>query len=174
MGDYLQAMKSFQGDLGKLSKAGLNKNLLQQLIAAGPLAGDQEAQSILSGAGGAKGANQLWSQIGQAANQLGIAGASAVYGQPGVHGKTVTAGVSANAAPVHALQAAIDSLHGKTVTIHVNVALSSGGGGGGGRFGDPPLTPKVVNQITAQVQAALLKQAKTNRRTGITLPGYGS
>ena len=53
MGDYLQAMKSFQGDLGKLSKAGLNKNLMQQLLAAGPLQGDQEAQSILGGAGGA-------------------------------------------------------------------------------------------------------------------------
>ena len=82
MGDYLQAMKSFQGDLGKLSKAGLNKNLEQQLLAAGPLQGDQEAQSILGGGGGAKGANQLWNQINAEANKLGVSGAV-----PGLRGR---------------------------------------------------------------------------------------
>jgi hypothetical protein len=172
MSDYLQAEQSFKGDLGKLTKGGLNKNLMQQLIAAGPLQGDQEAQSILSGAGGAKGANSLWKQINAASNQLGISSAESVYGAP----KNVK--VSADVA---AAQSAINSIHGKTVTIHVQVDLggSGGGGGGGGGVsigagGGVTLSSSAINSITQQVQKKLLQQAKRNRRTGITLPGYGS
>ena len=166
MGDYLQAMKSFQGDLGKLSKAGLNKNLMQQLIAAGPLQGDQEAQSILGGAGGAGAANKLWNQIGKAANQLGTSTAGNIYGG----GKGVKIPVHADTA---AAQAAINQIHGKSVVI--SVSLDFGGhGGGGGAGGGVHLSTAQVKQVTAQVQAALLKQAKTNRRTGVSLPGYGT
>lgn len=163
MGDYLQAMKSFTGDLSKLGKQGLNKNLMQQLIAAGPLAGDQMAQSILGGAGGAKGANQLWSQINAEANKLGITGAGLVSG------KNVNIGVNASAGPVHALQAAIDHLHGKTITIRVNVVEGTGGSGGHGAGGGA--LPK---HVLSQVQTSLLIQAHNNRRTGVQLPGYGA
>ena len=51
MGDYLQAEKSFGGDIGKLTKGGLSKGILSQLLAAGPIQGDALAQSILGGAG---------------------------------------------------------------------------------------------------------------------------
>ena len=170
MGDYLQAMKSFQGDLGKLSKAGLNKNLMQQLLAAGPLQGDQEAQSILGGAGGAKGAaNKLWGQINTAANQLGTSSASALYGG----GKGVKIPVHADTA---AAQAAINKIHGKSVVISVKLAISGGGGGagGGGGGGEIHLSPAQVKAITAQLQAKLLQRAKNNRATNLKLPGYGS
>ena len=132
MADYLQAEKSFGGDLGKLTKGGLSKGLLQQLIGAGPLQGDQLAQSILGGAGGIKGANSLMAQITKASNALGIQGAEAVYGMPkgaaGLHGKAVSVPVHADTA---AAQAAINAIHGKSVTISVKLDISGGGGAAG-------------------------------------------
>jgi len=161
MGDYLQSIQSFQGDVGTLSKGGLNKTLLKQLLAAGPVQGDAEAQSILSGAGGVKGANSLYNQIQAASNKLGIAGGQAVYGYG--QGKTVQAGAKVTGtAQVHQLQSAISSLHGKTVTIKVNV--DAGGGSSG----------TSIDQIVAQVEKKFLQQAKRNRKTGLQLQGYGS
>jgi hypothetical protein len=171
MSDYLQTEQSFQGDLGKLSKAGLNKNLMQQLLAAGPLQGDQQAQSILSGAGGVKGVNSLWKQINAASNQLGITAGKDVYG----YGQAKTVKVTADTA---AAQAAINGIHGKTVTIDVKVNLTGSGGGSGGASvgsgGGITLSNSVINSITQQVQTKLLQQAKRNRKTGLTLSGYGS
>jgi hypothetical protein len=165
MGDYLQSIQSFSGDIGKLSKGGLNKSLIQQLLGAGPLQGDQEAQSILGGAGGVGAVNNLWKQINSAANKLGIGGAEAVYGYGGVGSKTVSVKAQADAAPVHALQAAINAVHGKTVDLHVNVTVGSGG---------QSMSVSQINQIVAKVQSQLLEQAKRNRKTGLMLPGYGS
>ena len=82
MGDYLQAIKSFQGDVGALSKGGLSKGIMSQLLSAGPIQGDALAQSILGGAGGIKGANQLYSQIQAASTKLGVSGMTAMYGMP--------------------------------------------------------------------------------------------
>jgi hypothetical protein len=173
MGSYLQAMQSFQGDMGKLAKGGLQKRLLSQLYAAGPIQGDAEAQSILGGQGGIKAANQLYNQINSLATKLGVSAIGNVYGQPhpALQGKDVKVGVTANAAPVHALQSAINGLHGKTVVIKVQVETGSGSGGSGGGV---DLSAAQIKGITSKVQAALLQQAKRNRRTGITLPGYGS
>ncbi len=179
MGDYLQAMQSFQGDMGKLAKGGLSKALQQQLYSAGPVQGDALAQSILGGAGGIKGANQLWNQINSAATKLGVSAIGNVYGMPATHpamaglqGKTVKVGVHANTA---AAQAAINAIHGKSVTVSVNLNISGGGGsGGGGGGGGLDLTPQQIKQVSAAVQAQLLKQAKNNRRTGLQLQGYGA
>ena len=176
MADYLQTEKSFGGDLGKLSKGGLSKGLLQQLIGAGPLQGDQLAQSILGGAGGIKGANSLMAQITKESNALGIQGAESIYGMPkgaaGVHGKAVSVPVHADAA---AAQAAIDQIHGKSVTINVKLDISGGGGGGsGGGSSTLQLSPSQVKQVAAQLQAEMLKRAKNNRRTGNQLQGYGA
>lgn len=166
MGSYLQAMQSFQGDMGKLAKGGLEKRLLSQLYSAGPIQGDAEAQSILSGPGGIKAANQLYNQINSLATKLGVSAIGNVYGAP-LQGKDVKVGVNANAAPVHALQAAIDSLHGKTVNISVNVTTTSGSSSGS-------LSKTQIKQVGQQIQAHMLQQAQRNRRTGLTLPGYGS
>lgn len=196
MQSYLTSMKSFGADFGTLSKGGLSKGMLQQIMAAGPVQGDALAQSILSGPGGIKGANQLWNQINQQAqsigaigapalggmgvknvNQLwsqlnkaaggaGAAAAQAVFGFP-LHGKTVKAGVTANIAPVHQLQAAIDGLHGKTVDVHVNVSTSGSGG-------DIKLSPQQLSELGAQIQSWMLKQARRNQRTGLKSRNKGS
>jgi hypothetical protein len=161
MSDYLQAEKSFAADLGKLSKGGLNKSLLSQLAAAGPLQGDELAQSILGGPGGIGAANKLQSEIGKASQQLGISAAEGVYGYGGKSVK-VTADTTA-------AQAAINEIHGKTVAIIVDLKVTGGGGGG-----VVPLTPAQIKQVGQQVQSYLLEQAKRNRKTGIQLPGYGT
>ena len=123
------------------------------------------AQSILGGAGGAKGANQLWGQINAAANQLGVGAAGSVYG---TGGKGVRIPVHADTA---AAQAAINQIHGKSVVISVSLDMGGGGGGGGG---GGHLTDAQIKHVAEQVQAKLLKQAKTNRQTGVSLPGYGT
>jgi hypothetical protein len=103
---------------------------------------------------------------------LGVSAIGNVYGQPaaaGLHGKTVKVPVHADTA---AAQAAINQIHGKSVTVNVKLDIS-GGGSGGGSAGIP-LTPAQIKSIASQVQSKLLNQAKNNRRTGNTLPGYGS
>ena len=142
MQSYLQTIQSFGKDLGTLGKQGLNKSLVSQLVAAGPAQGDALAQSILGDPSGARGANKLWQQIKTASQRLGGAAAGALYGgHPSTSGGSFAAGA---------------------VTVNVNV-------GGAGSSGN--LTAAQIKQITAQVQAALLKQAKRNRSTGVALPG---
>ena len=107
MGSYLQAMQSFQGDMGKLAKGGLEKRMLSQLYSAGPVQGDAEAQSILGGPGGIKAANKLYNQINSLATKLGVWAIGNVYGKPaqgGLQGKDVKVAVHADTA---AAQAAI-------------------------------------------------------------------
>ena len=140
---YLGTEQSFSTDLGSLSKQGLSKALISQLIAAGPTQGDALAQSILGGAGGVKGANSLWNQINAASQKLGGSASQAMYGQH--------LGPSGGA------------YSGGAINVNVNV--------GGGASSGVSLTTAQINQITAQVQAALLKQAKRNRQTGTSLPG---
>ena len=185
MGDYLQAIKSFGGDIKTLGKQGLNKQMLQQLLGAGPIQGDAMAQSILSGPGGAKEANKLWNQINKAANQLGITGAEAVYGVPKSKAVSAKADVTGTGA-VHALQTAINTLQGKTVVVKVVLDIESAGGGGGaggGGKGNVPLTNEVGHALTSyltgghaarSVQTATLKQAKRTGTSGLRLPGYAN
>ena len=143
---YLGTEQSFSKDLGSLSKGGLNRSILSQLIAAGPTTGDADAQSILSGgAGGIAAVNKLWQQISTASQKLGGTAAGALYGgHPSTSGGQYSAG---------------------SVTVNVNV---------GGAGSSVNLTTAQISQITAQVQAALLKQAKRNRKTNLTLPGKGA
>jgi hypothetical protein len=177
MGDYLQAMQSFQGDMHTLAKGGLSKALQKQLYSAGPVQGDELAQSILGGQGGIGGANKLWSQINAQANKLGVSAIGNIYGQPpaaahpALTGKAVKVGVTADTG---AAQAAINAIHGKSVSVSINISMSTSGGGGGGGGGGLNLSAAQIKSISGQVQSKLLAQAKNNRRTGVQLPGYGS
>ena len=148
---YLTSEKAFTTDLKTLTKGGLNKSLIQQLIAAGPTQGDALAQSILQGGGtsgtgaGISQVNQLWKQIGSASHALGSQAAMSVYGQtiaPNLKSGNVTS---------------------NNISISVNVPAGSGA--------NLALTTAQIKQITAEVQAALLKQAKRNRTTGVALAG---
>ena len=137
--------QSFSKDLGTLGKQGLNKSIISQLIAAGPAAGGcaRPVDPVRGGGrdGRRPGVNALWQQIQAASARLGGAAAGALYG-----GHPTTSGGQYSAG---------------AVTVNVNV--------GGLARGN--LTTAQINQITAKVQAALLKQAKRNRQTGVALPG---
>ena len=117
MQSYLKSIQAFRGDIGTLSKDHLNKDVLKQLIGAGPVQGDALAQSILGGKGGVGAVNALYKQIQSASNQLGITAGQDVYGY-GQGSKNVKVGVHADTA---AAQAAINSIHGKSVTVNVNL-----------------------------------------------------
>ena len=154
MSDYLTSEKGFTKDLGTLTKGGLNKSLIQQLVAAGPVQGDLLAQSILQqggttgGAGGISQINSLWKQIGAQSHALGAQAAMSVYGQtiaPNLRSGTVTSN-----------------------NIVINVSAP------GGAAGNLPLTPAQIKTITEEIQAKLLQQAKRNRQTGLKLKGYGA
>lgn len=148
MKSYLGTEQSFGKDIGKLRKGHLNKAVLSQLIAAGPVQGDALAQSILGGGkGGIGSVNKLWSQIQKASKALGAQAGMAQYGgkiAPGLQSASATS---------------------KGITVNVNV---NAGGGSGADLGN--LTTAQINAIAARVQAALQKQAKRNTKTGIKQP----
>ena len=149
MQTYLTSVKSFAADLKTLTKGGLSKDILKQLIAAGPTQGDALAQSILGGGGtsgpnaGISQVNSLWKQIGISSHALGAQAAMSVYGQ------TIAPNLKSG------------NINSNNINVNVNV--------GGGASGDLALSNTQIKQIVAQVQAALLKQAKRNRSTGVAL-----
>jgi hypothetical protein len=161
MQSYLGSVKSFTGDLKTLSKEGLSKSIMQQLIAAGPVQGDALAQSITQSYGGVGLVNSLQKQITSASNKLGMQAGESVYG----YGQTAAIKTNADLGPVQALKVAMDSVRSKTVDLHVNVTVGSG---------NQSMSVSQINQIVAKVQSQLLEQAKRNRKTGIMLPGYGA
>lgn len=141
MQGYLGSIQQFSTDVGTLSKGHLNKALLQQVISAGPTQGDALAQSIIGGQGGIGAVNNLYSKINTAANKFGMSAAGSMYG--GGHVSSGSVGATVN-------------------NVSVNVSI-----GGGGSALD--LSAGQIKTLTADIQAALLKQAKRNRKTGVTL-----
>lgn len=143
MQSYLGSEQSFAKDLKSLSKEGLSKGIISQLIAAGPVQGDSLAQSIMST--GVGGINKLWSQIGKASNSLGAQSAMSMYGG------TIAPNLKS----------------GSVTSNNISINISAPGGAGG----DVSLTTTQVNEIVREVQAALLKQAKRNRKTNLSING---
>lgn len=149
MQSYLGSIQSFTGDLKTLSKDGLNKALIQQLVAAGPVQGDALSQSILGSYGGVGMTNSLWKQIGTASNALGARAGMAVYG-----GTTI----------------APDLKSGTVTSNNVTVNVTAPGGAGQ----DLNLTSAQIKTLTEMIQAKLLQQARRNPKTGLTLAGKNS
>jgi hypothetical protein len=96
--------------------------------------------------GGIKGVNSLWGQLGHATKGLGAQAAMAQYG--------------GHLSP--------DLKHGSVSIGGINININAGGGA------TLALTPAQIKQIVAQVQAALLKQAKRNNKTGLQLATKGA
>lgn len=145
MKSYLGTEKSFGADLKKLRKQHLNKEVMAQLIAAGPVQGDALAQSIMGGSGGVKAVNQLWASIGKASKGLGAQAAMAQYG--------------GTIAP---------NLKSGTFVTN-NISISIGAGAGGGDLSG--LTDKQLKELVAKIQQELQKQARRNQKTGIQQKG---
>ncbi len=146
MQNYAASAQAFGGDLTKLRKGHLNKDLISQIIGAGPVQGDMLAQSILGGPGGIGAVNALYKQIGHSANIIGAQGAMAQYGgtlAPNLKSGTFTSN-------------------------NVSINISAGAGA------TLALSDAQIKQLVAKIQAALLKQAKRNPKTGLQLGGKGA
>jgi hypothetical protein len=149
MKSYADSLKTFGGDIRSMTKGGLNKDLLKQMIAAGPVQGDALAQSIQQGPGGIKAVNSLYASIQKMSRGIGAQAAGAVFG--GTLAPNLKSGTFVN----------------NNVSISVNL---SGGKGGG----DLQLSNAQISQLIAIIQKKLLQQAKRNTKTGVKLPGKGS
>ena len=149
MQSYAASLKAFSADLKSMTKGGLNKDLLKQMIAAGPVQGDALAQSIGQGPGGIGAVNKLYAQIQHLSKGIGAQAAGAVYG--------------GTIAP--------NMRSGTIVNNNVSVSISMGAGGGGDLAS---LSPKQLKGLMEQVQRELLKQAHRNRKTNIALKGKGA
>lgn len=149
MKSYADSLKTFSGDIKSMSKGGLNKDLLRQMIGAGPVQGDALAQSIQQGPGGIKAVNQLYASIQKMSRGIGAQAAGAIFG--GTLAPNLKSGTFVN----------------NNVSISVNL---SGGKGGG----DLQLTNAQINQLVSLIQKKLLQQAKRNPKTGLKLPGKGA
>jgi hypothetical protein len=146
MQSYLGSVKSFTKDIGALRKGHLNKAIISQLVAAGPVQGDALAQSIMNDYGGIKSVNSLYGQLGHATKGLGAQAAMAQFG--GMLAPNLKSG----------------SFSSTNVSININA-------GGGATLS---LSDAQIKAVVAKVQAALLKQAKRNNKTGLQLPTKGA
>ena len=144
MKSYLSTLRSFSTDIGKLRKEHLSKDVMSQIIAAGPQQGDLIAQSILGGQGGAGAVNKIWAQIQKASKGLGAQAAMAQFG--GTLAPNLKSGTF----------------------INNNVSISVSAGGSGGLAG---MSEKDLRALIQKIQAALLKQAKRNNKTGVKAHG---
>ena len=81
MDKLLTRVKSFSQNITKLSSMGLNPNLLQQVIQAGPVAGARLAASLV--AGGAESLSRInagYGEIGNLGSEIGLAGTQSRFG----------------------------------------------------------------------------------------------
>ena len=81
MDKLLARVKSFSGNITKLSSMGLDPKLLQQVINAGPIAGAKLAANLVAGGAGALSSiNTGYAELGNLASGIGMTGTSALYG----------------------------------------------------------------------------------------------
>lgn len=81
MDKLLARVKSFSGNITKLSSMGLDPKLLQQVINAGPIAGAKLAANLVAGGvGGLAAINKGYSELGTVAGEIGMTGTQAQFG----------------------------------------------------------------------------------------------
>jgi len=147
MQSYLGSVQSFTKDIGALRKGHLNKAIIAQLIGAGPVQGDALAQSILGSYGGIGGVNSLWAQLGTRRTRW------------------------ARRRPCPSTASISPRTCGLRPPARPTSRSPSTLGAPGGSLS---LTTAQIRQITAEIQAALLKQARRNNKTGLQLRGKGA
>jgi hypothetical protein len=83
MGKLLSKTKDFASNVRRLSGMGLNPELLQQIISAGPMAGARLAANLVSGGvAGLTDINTGYNELSSLASDIGMTGTQALYGTP--------------------------------------------------------------------------------------------
>ena len=145
----LQKIRTFHRDIAELSKEGLSRALLRELLTAGVSGGGlSTAKTLLGGGKGAvKEIDKLQRELAKASKELGKEGATSVFPpqprqQYGVgHGGKGTHWTSGEAGG-----------GGQAINLHVTVNIDG-------------------KQAAAAVQTHMLRHARRNTATGIKLPG---
>lgn len=104
----LALIRKFGTDLKTLKKLGLDSDLLQQVINAGPQEGDALAQAIIqSGAAGVKQLNSTQAALNSAATQLGYTAGNVMYDSGKKAGQGFVSGLKAQEKAIDAEMTAI-------------------------------------------------------------------
>jgi hypothetical protein len=114
--DKLNKIKVFYSNLRKLTKAGLDPMLIEQIVSAGPEAGNATAEAILeSGKTGIKGLNRTAKDIKKVAGDIGVLGATAMEKAGSKLGNGLIDGLYAQQDKMIADAAAIGSAVGESL-----------------------------------------------------------
>jgi prepilin signal peptidase PulO-like enzyme (type II secretory pathway) len=101
MEKLLVKVRSFASNVSKLSSMGLDPSLLQQVIAAGPLAGARLAQTLVAGGANALGSiNAGFAEIGSLSSMIAQTGTESRFGseaQQNIYNISVDGGVGSGA-----------------------------------------------------------------------------
>ena len=120
----LNQIKAFYDNLTKLSKANLDSSLIQQIVSAGPEAGNATAEAILaSGTEGIKGLNKTAKDIKKVAGDIGVLGASAMEKAGGKLGNGLIDGLYAQQSKMIASASSIGSKVGDALGVSASARL---------------------------------------------------
>jgi len=117
--DVLTEIKTFSTNITKLDALNLDSNLLQQIVSAGPEAGNAIAESILtSGKDGVTALNDTWASIKRVSGNIGAT----------VGATMQTTGAEIGNGMIDAIQASADKLNAVATTMGEKFAASFGTG----------------------------------------------
>ncbi len=124
--DKLGKIKDFYKNLSALTKAGLDPMLVEQIVSAGPEAGNATAEAILeSGKTGIKGLNKTAKDIKKVAGDIGYLGATAMRDAGSKLGNGLIDGLYAQQAKMEAAAASLGSTIGETLAAAATAKLKT-------------------------------------------------
>jgi TP901 family phage tail tape measure protein len=171
----LTAIRQFGAAIKKLSKLGLRKDLINQIIQMGPAQGLQVANALIDGP--AKVIAEMdatQAAIVSGSTSLGQAAANAMYDTGKQAGKGFLSGLQAQE---HQVTAMMDRA-AKSMVKTLRRELGMGGHGGGGGIGNVTVNvpggfvgtkAELAREIHDELQALILQYARRNGKNGLSL-----
>jgi hypothetical protein len=124
--DKLNKIKTFYKNLQALTKAGLDPMLVEQIVSAGPEAGDATAKAILeSGKEGIAGLNKTAKSLKKVAGDIGYLGATAMRDAGSKLGNGLIDGLYAQQAKMEAAAASLGTTIGETLAAAATAKLKT-------------------------------------------------
>ncbi|MFF3891790.1 peptidoglycan DD-metalloendopeptidase family protein [Streptomyces sp. NPDC001812] len=161
----LGQLKKFGANLKILGDRGLNKNLLQQLISAGPEQGAAYAQALVDATPTQlKAINATQISIDKAAGQFGKDAADAMYDAGAQSGKGYLTGLASTQKAIEAQMAKIAKAIQKTIKVELKIKSPSRVLENLGRFTGQGFARGVARTVP-EAQAAALRMATAVRAT---------
>src|SRR5690606_20795270 len=161
----LNQLKTFGKNLQLLNKRGINKALLQQIIAAGPEQGAAYAQALVDATPAElKQINAVQSAISKATTAFGKDAADAMYDAGAQSGKGYLTGLASTQKAIEAQMAKIAKAVQKTIRVELKIKSPSQILRGLGRFTGQGYA-QGVDDMVPQVERSTLRMAGAVRST---------